>query len=375
MSRPTCAIIDTTALLANLQRVSACAPTQRIMGVIKANAYGHGAIPVARVLEPQVDAFAVACIEEALPLREAGITIPIVLLEGFFHVDELPLIAAQQLQIVVHNPTQLEQLLNIRLAKPIKVWLKVDTGMHRLGFALDEIETVYRQLQQCSQIQPPLRLLSHLACADDRQDPTTIVQTQRFMKLINTLKVEASFANSAGILGWPQTHVDWVRPGIMLYGVSPFTDTTATAEDLQPVMQLRSVLTSVKYCQPGETVGYGGTWRCPENMPIGVVAIGYADGYPRHAPSGTPVLVNGKRVPLIGRVSMDMITVDLRTQPHAQVGDPVILWGNNLLIEEIAQSAGTIAYELLCNVSKRTYQLSVINYQPSKAEILFGNFR
>jgi alanine racemase len=375
MSRPTCAIIDTAALLANLQRVSACAPTQRIMAVIKANAYGHGAIPVARVLEPQVDAFAVACIEEALPLREAGITIPIVLLEGFFHVDELPLIAAQQLQIVVHNTTQLEQLLNIRLAKPIKVWLKVDTGMHRLGFALDEIETVYRQLQQCSQIQPPLRLLSHLACADDRQDPTTIVQTQRFMTLVNTLKVEASFANSAGILGWPQTHVDWVRPGIMLYGVSPFTDATATATGLQPVMQLQSVLTSVKYCQSGETVGYGGTWRCPENMPIGVVAIGYADGYPRHAPSGTPVLVNGKRVPLIGRVSMDMITVDLRTQPHAQVGDPVILWGNNLPIEEIAQLAGTIAYELLCNVSKRTYQLSVINYQPSKAEILFGNFR
>lgn len=375
MSRPTCAIIDTAALRANLQRVSACAPAQRIMAVIKANAYGHGAIPVAKVLEPQVDAFAVACIEEALPLREAGITVPIVILEGFFHADELPLIAAHQLQIVVHNAIQLEHLLNMKLAKPIQVWLKVDTGMHRLGFAPHEVEAIYWRLQQCPQINPPLRLMSHLACADDRQDQTTIAQTQRFMTLVNTLKVEASFANSAGILAWPQTHLDWVRPGIMLYGVSPFTDTTATAEGLQPVMQLQSVLTNVKYCRPGETVGYGGTWRCPENMPIGVVAIGYADGYPRHAPSGTPVLVNGKRVPLIGRVSMDMITVDLRTQPHAQVGDPVILWGNNLPIEEIAHSAGTIAYELLCNVSKRIYQLSVINYQPNRAEILFRNFR
>lgn len=375
MSRPACAIIDTAALRANLQRVSACAPTQRIMAVIKANAYGHGAIQVAKVLEPQVDAFAVACIEEALPLREAGITVPIVLLEGFFHVDELPLIAAHQLQIVVHNATQLEHLFNIQLAKPIQVWLKVDTGMHRLGFAPHEVEAIYGRLQQCPQINPPIRLLSHLACADDRQDQTTLAQTQRFMTLVNALKVEASFANSAGILAWPQTHVDWVRPGIMLYGVSPFTDTTAAAEGLQPVMQLQSVLTNVNYCQPGETVGYGGTWRCPENMPIGVVAIGYADGYPRHAPSGTPVLVNGKRVPLIGRVSMDMITVDLRTQPHAQVGDPVILWGNNLPIEEIAHSAGTIAYELLCNVSKRIYQLSVINSQPNRAEILFRNFR
>ncbi|NJO17149.1 MAG: alanine racemase [Thioploca sp.] len=374
MSRPTCAIIDTTALRANLQRVSACAPTQRIMAVIKANAYGHGAIPIAKVLEPQVDAFAVACIEEALPLREAGITVPIVLLEGFFHADELPLVAAHQLQIVVHNATQLEHLLRSRLAKPIQVWLKVDTGMHRLGFAPYEIEAIYGRLQQCSQVSPPIRLLSHLACADDRQDQTTSVQTQRFMTLVNALKVEASFANSAGILAWPQTHVDWVRPGIMLYGVSPFTDTTATVEGLQPVMQLQSVLTSVKYCQIGECVGYGRTWRCPENMPIGVVAIGYADGYPRHVPSGTPVLVNGKRVPLIGRVSMDMITVDLRTQPHAQVGDPVILWGNDLPIEEIAHLAGTIAYELLCNVSKRIYQLSVINHQPNRAEIVFRHF-
>ena len=374
MSRPTCAIIDTTALRANLQRVSACAPTQRIMAVIKANAYGHGAIPVAKVLEPQVDAFAVACIEEALPLREAGITVPIVLLEGFFHADELPLIATHQLQIVVHNATQLEHLLHSRLAKPIQVWLKVDTGMHRLGFAPHEIEVIYGRLQQCSQVSPPIRLLSHLACADDRQDQNTLVQTQRFMTLVNALKVEASFANSAGILAWPQTHVDWVRPGIMLYGVSPFTDTTATAEGLQPVMQLQSVLTNVKYCQAGECVGYGRTWCCPENMPIGVVAVGYADGYPRHVPSGTPVLVNGKRVPLIGRVSMDMITVDLRTQPHAQVGDPVILWGNDLPIEEIAHLAGTIAYELLCNVSKRIYQLSVINHQPNRAEIVFRHF-
>ncbi len=353
MSRPTRAIIDTAALRANLQRVSVCAPSQRIMAVIKANGYGHGAIRVAKVLEPQVDAFAVACIEEALPLREAGITVPIVLLEGFFHRDELPLIAAHNLSIVLHTPNQVEQLQQTTLEKPINIWLKIDTGMHRLGFAPHEIASIYSQLQHYPQIAQPIRFMSHLACADDRQNTMTIEQTQRFMTLVQTFKTESSLANSAGILGWSQTHADWVRPGIMLYGVSPFINTTATAEGLQPVMQLQSILTSVKQCHAGDPVGYGATWRCPQAMLIGVIAIGYADGYPRHAPSGTPVLVNGKRVPLIGRVSMDMITVDLRTQPQAQVGDPVVLWGKQLPVEEIAHLAGTIAYELLCNVSKR----------------------
>lgn len=361
MTRPTRAIIDTAALRNNLQQVKASAPEQRIMAVIKANAYGHGAIEVAKVLETGVDAFAVSCLEEALQLREAGITLPLVLLEGFFHPDELPVIVEKDLQIIVHSPTQFEHLLRVSLTKPVTVWLKVDTGMHRLGFAPNEIESIYKLLKQCSQVASPIRLMSHLACADVRDDPTTDQQTQMLMALASKLNLEASLANSAGILGWPDTHADWVRPGIMLYGASPFVDNVGKAEGLQPVMQLQSALISVRRVRQGDAIGYGASWRCPQTMPVGVVAIGYADGYPRHAPSGTPVLVNARRVPLIGRVSMDMISVDLRSQPNARAGDPVLLWGKNLPIEEIAGLAGTIAYELLCNVSNRADTKQIIN--------------
>jgi alanine racemase len=353
MSRPTRAFIDIAALRANLQRVKACTPEQHVMAVVKANAYGHGAVKVAKVLESDVEAFAVRCLEEALELRKAGITKPIVLLEGFFQSKELPEIAEQDLQIVVHTSKQFEHLLKAQLDKPVNVWLKVDTALHRLGFAPNEIEPIYKLLTQCSHVAQPIRLMSHLACADDRQDATTDQQTQMLMELARQLELEASLANSAGILGWPQTHCDWVRPGIMLYGVSPFPDSVAKAEGLQPVMQLQSALISVRRLRKGDAIGYGATWTCPQPMPVGVVAIGYADGYPRHAPSGTPVLVNGRRVPLVGRVSMDMITVDLRSQPNASVGDPVLLWGKNLPVEEVASLAGTIGYELLCNVSTR----------------------
>ena len=353
MARPTRAFIDLTALRHNLQQVKTCAPKSRIMAVIKANAYGHGAVRVANTLEAFVDAFAVCDIEEALVLREEGILKPIVLLEGFFQPQELPVIVNQDLQIVIHSPKQFEHLVRAKLSKPVDVWLKVDTGMHRLGFAPTEIDPIYKLLKQKAPVAQPIRFMSHLYCADDCKNTITDQQTQIFTTLTNTIKTEASLANSAGILGWPHTHADWVRPGIMLYGVSPFINSIGEQENLQPVMQLKSALISVKRCHKGDSIGYGASWRCPQSMPIGVVAIGYADGYPRHAPSGTPVLVNGKRVPLVGRVSMDMITVDLRTQPNARVGDPVDLWGKNLPIEEIASLAGTIAYELLCNVSWR----------------------
>jgi len=354
MSRPTQAFIDTAALQNNLERVKTCAPTQCIMAVIKANAYGHGAIRVANAIQSKVDAFAVCCLEEALELREAGITTPIVLLEGSCQADDLSVIVHQDLQMVLHTPKQFEHLVKGQLSKPVNVWLKVDTGMHRIGFAPDEIERIYKILQASSQVASPIRLISHLACADDRHDNTTKKQTDIFNRLTQFLNIkEASLANSAGILGWPQTHADWVRPGIMLYGASPFVDSIAKDEGLQPVMHLQSALISIKRHSKGEAIGYGATWRCPQTMPVGVVAIGYADGYPRHAPTGTPVLVNGKRVPLVGRVSMDMITVDLRSQPNASIGDPVVLWGKNLPVEEIANLAGTIAYELLCHVSSR----------------------
>ena len=351
--RPTCAIIDMTALRNNLQRVRTCAPQQRIMAVIKANGYGHGAVRVAETLQAEVDAFAVCDLEEASRLRQAGLTLPIVLLEGFFHADELPTIAQQALHIVVHAPTQVEQLLQANLRHPISVWLKVDTGMHRLGFDVRSIGKVWNCLNQCRWVAKPIRWMSHLACADDRQDLSTEKQMQQLNAIVKGMETEMSMANSAGILGWPQTHAQWVRPGLMLYGASPFPDSIGKEEGLKPVMQLQSALMSVKHHRQGDAIGYSATWRCPQAMPIGVVAIGYADGYPRHAPSGTPVLVNGRRVPLIGRVSMDMITVDLRTQPNAQVGDPVILWGKQLPVEEIATHAGTLPYELFCHVGNR----------------------
>lgn len=353
MSRPTNAFIDTAALRANLQRVKDCAPEQSIMAVVKANAYGHGAVKIANTLATDVDAFAVCCLEEALILRNAGIQLPIVLLEGFFQAEELDIIAQHDLQIVLHTPKQFEAIVQSQLEKPIHIWLKVDTGMHRLGFSPNEIEPIYKLLTQCQQVADPIRLMSHLACADDLEDNTTKQQTQIFLDLARNLNLEASLANSAGILGWSQTHANWVRPGIMLYGVSPFIDSVAKNDGLQPVMQLQSTLMSVKRCRKGEGIGYGATWHCPQSMPIGIVPIGYADGYPRHAPSGTPVLVNGRRVPLIGRISMDMIVVDLRNQPNARVGDPVILWGKNLPVEEIASLSGTIAYELLTHISSR----------------------
>lgn len=360
MSRPAQAVIDIAALCSNVQQVRRWAPQQKIIAVIKADAYGHGAVRVAQAIENLVEAFAVSCLEEALKLRAMGIQLPIVLLEGFFQAEELPLIAQHHLHSVIHTHTQVEQLLKISPPLPIPLWLKIDTGMHRLGFAPTEVEEIFHRLKRHLPTQTPLRLLSHLASADDPQSQQTLLQTQGLLNLVNTLQVESSLANSAGILGWPLTHRQWVRPGIMLYGVSPLANNLGATAGLQPVMELQSALISVKRYRRGETIGYSATWECPEEMPVGVVAIGYADGYPRHAPAGTPVLVNGKRVPLIGRVSMDMVTVDLRTQPEAKVGDVVVLWGKQLPIEEIASSAGTIPYELLCHICPRVRRIEKI---------------
>jgi len=351
MARPIHAMIDLMALRANVQRVRACAPTQQVIAVLKANAYGHGAVQVAQALAGLVEAFAVCSLEEALELRAAEVVEPIVLLEGFFEADELAIIAQQNIHIAVHSTQQLEILLKSpELAQSLNIWLKVDTGMRRLGFYPKDVATMWKHLQpQFASV----RIMSHLACADERDSAATREQIKQFTTLMNALKVEGSLANSAGVLAWETAHVQWVRPGIMLYGASPFPNTVGNQEGLQPVMTLHSSLISVKTAKQGDSVGYGATFRCPQTMPIGVVAVGYADGYPRHAPTGTPVLVNGRRVPLIGRVSMDMITVDLRTQPNARAGDPVILWGRGLPIEEIAAHAQTIAYELLCNVAPR----------------------
>lgn len=343
--------IDLTALRHNLQRVRQAAPGCRVMAAVKANGYGHGLVRVAQALSDS-DSFGVACINEALELRTAGISAPITLLEGFFHPDELPLIEQHRLDLLLHHPDQIAALEQATFANSIRVWLKIDTGMHRLGFAPQSVASQWQRLEQHPGLLP-LGQMTHLACADEPQHPATNEQLQRFRQATDGLPGERAIANSAGVLGWPETHADWVRPGIMLYGVSPFVGGRAAEHDLKPVMTLSSELIAVNELKKGDAVGYGGTWICPEAMPVGVVAVGYGDGYPRHASHGTPVLLNGRRVPLIGRVSMDMICVDLRSQPEARIGDPVVLWGEGLPVEEIAEAAGTIAYELLCGVTQR----------------------
>jgi len=351
MSRPIQVTLNQQALYHNIQCVKLHAPQQRIMAVVKDNAYGHGAIWVAQCLSPLINAFAVSSLDEALVLRHAGITQPILLLGGFFHADELPLLVKYQLETVIHSFRQIHILQKSSLKQRIKAWLKIDTGMHRLGFLPEQMLIAWRALQKSELIAQPIHLMSHLACADEENNPLTTQQIALFNEFKQLFNTETSLANSAAILTLPQTHADWVRPGIMLYGAFPLE--MSKTSPLQPVMTLQSRLISVKHCYRGETVGYGATWRCPEDMRIGVIAAGYGDGYPRHAPIGTPILVNNQRVPLIGRVSMDLITVDLRTQPQAQVDDPVILWGKGLPIEEIAFHAKTIAYELFCNINQR----------------------
>jgi alanine racemase len=349
--RPTQVHIDLSALRHNLQQVRRAAPNSGVMAAIKANGYGHGLVRVARALE-QSDGFGVACLNEGLSLREAGIDAPITLLEGFFHTDELPLIVEHRLALVLHHAQQIESLLQAAPRGPIKVWLKIDSGMHRLGVRPEEAAHWWQKLQQHPALEP-VGQMTHLADADELLRPETRAQLALFAHATAGLGGEQSIANSAGILGWPGSHADVVRPGIMLYGVSPFVGGRAVDNGLRPVMTFSSALIAVNHLKKGDAVGYGGTWVCPEDMPVGVVAVGYGDGYPRHAANGTPVLVNGERQPMVGRVSMDMITVDLRSQPDARTGDPVVLWGEGLPAEEVAEAAGTIAYELFCGVTPR----------------------
>jgi alanine racemase len=349
--RPAQARINLQALQHNFHRVRALAPDSKVMAIIKADAYGHGLVPVAQALGGR-DAFGVACLEEAISLREAGFDRRIVLLEGLFDTDDLALIHGYQLDVVIHHISQVEMLEQDQMLKPLDVWLKIDTGMHRLGFAPDQVAVVTKRLERLPQL-GSLSYMSHFACADEPDNPATQIQIDRFEEVCADLKGDRSLANSAAVLTWPASHCDWVRPGIMLYGSSPLPGRTAQDLGLQPVMTLATRLIAVNPHNKGEAVGYGGAWTCPEDMPVGVAAMGYGDGYPRHAPAGMPVLVNGKRSALIGRVSMDMICVDLRNQPDAKVGDEVILWGEGLPVDEVAQQAGTISYELLCGVGSR----------------------
>lgn len=350
MTRLARATVDLSALRSNLAIARQSAPGARVIAVLKANGYGHGLLRVAAALA-QADAFAVSCVDEASQLRAAGYRHRILLLAGYFEPDELPLFAEYALDPVIHSEWQLPPLERTTLQRPLDVWLKVDTGMHRLGFLTGRVHEVYRRLRSMSSV-AGIRFMTHLARADDRRDSMTQIQLEAFESACQGLPGERTIANSAATLAWPQTHAQWVRPGIMLYGCSPFID-GLECPLLQPAQTLEARLIAINHHRQGDRIGYGGIYACPEAMPVGIVSIGYGDGYPRHAPSGTPLLLAGREVTLVGRVSMDMLSVDLRSASNARVGDPVVLWGEGLPVGRVAEYCGTIAYELLCKITSR----------------------
>lgn len=346
------ACIDLSALQHNLQRVKEQAPESKVMAVVKANGYGHGLRHVAKHTT-HADAFGVARIEEALQLRACGVVKPILLLEGFYSSGDLPVLVTNNIQTVVHCEEQLAALEQAELETPVVVWLKIDSGMHRLGVRPEQYDEFLSRLNACPNVAKPLRYMSHFGCADELESNITTEQIELFMSLTAGCQGERSLAASAGLLAWPQSQLDWVRPGIIMYGVSPFNHRTAQDMGYRPVMTLKSHLIAVREVKKGESVGYGGMWTSERDTKVGVIAVGYGDGYPRTAPNGTPVLVNGRKVPIAGRVSMDMLTVDLGPDATDKVSDEAILWGKDLPVEEVASHIGTIAYELVTKLTSR----------------------
>ena len=352
MSRPACATIHTDALQHNLAEVRRRAPRSRVMAVVKADGYGHGLERVAQALAG-ADAFGVASIADAERLRAAGSSKPVVLLSGFFEPADLGLIRRLQLDTVVHHESQLAMLEADRDPSPLRLWIKFDSGMHRLGFPLDEVKQVVqrvRSLPQC--VESPV-WMSHFARSDEFEAAATAEQMQRFDAALQGVPGPRSLSNSAAVLGWPAAHRDWVRAGGALYGLSVVAGRSGADFGLRPAMTLSTRLIAINQVASGESIGYGGVYRAPRDLRVGVAAIGYGDGYPRSAPSGTQVLVNDRPALTVGRVSMDLLAIDLSDQPQARVGDPVQLWGAQLPVEDVALAAGTISYELTCGITRR----------------------
>jgi alanine racemase len=359
MPRPIRATIRLSALRHNLALARRRAPKSKIWAVVKANAYGHGLERVARALA-DADGYALLDLNEAVQLREAGIAKPILLLEGVFEPADVAIVDRYGLALGVHDFEQILMLERARLSSPITVLLKLNTGMNRLGFAGPGVRAAYSRLQACGKV-AAISLMTHFADADGPGG--VAAQLARFVEWTAGLQGVVTLANSAAVLRYPEAHGDWVRPGIMLYGCSPFADLSAEALGLQPAMTLTSEIIAIQELKPGERVGYGGTFEARQPMRVGVVACGYADGYPRHAPGchdrSTPIVVAGKHTAAVGRVSMDMICADLSAIPEARVGSPVILWGEGLSADVVAASAGTISYELLCALAARVPQLEI----------------
>lgn len=351
--RPTSATIRLDDIASNYQLACQLAPDSQSIAVIKANAYGHGMKEVAYHLQSAVPAFAVAFIDEAVQLRDAGISRPILILQGVSRAADMAEAAARGFWLSVHHQQQLDWLKSAKLPSPLGVWLKVDTGMNRLGFAPDVLEQVYQELCSSANVQQDMVVFTHLACADELDNPLTRQQVRLARSFAAKHELALSIANSAGVMHWPESHAQWNRPGYMLYGQCPRGSFTSDSDGLLPAMTMNSEIVAIRNLAPGGGVGYGHEWVARRPSKIGTVAIGYGDGYPRHAPSGTPVLVNGRRVPLVGRVSMDAISVDLTDLESVSVGDLVELWGQGLSVNELASHAGTIGYEIVAGLTGR----------------------
>ncbi|MGY4674633.1 alanine racemase [Ursidibacter arcticus] len=366
--KPATATINGSALRHNLKLIKSLAPNSKICAVVKANAYGQGIRCVTKTIENMVDAFGVARIKEALSIQESGYAGKIVLLEGFFDREELLKTLSRRFDTVIHCIEQLEMLEQVaqewqkeqakgfwkrktKIYFPVNVWLKIDTGMHRLGIHPEQVTEFYQRLSQCPLV-ASVSFISHFSRADELECGYSEKQIAVFEEVNKGYSVERSLSASSGILYWQQAHYEWVRPGIIMHGISPH-NRPITELGFKPVMTLSSSLITVRTHKAGEPVGYGAGWISPKDTKIGVVAIGYGDGYPRNAPEGTPVFINGRKVPIVGRVSMDMMTVDLGVDSQDKVGDEVILWGEELLIEEVAETIGVINYELITKLTPR----------------------
>lgn len=351
--RPTQVIIDIDALHHNLKRVHELVPSPKVVAMVKANAYGHGLDIVAPSIADQTDYFGVALAEEAMQIRGMGINSPILVAEGFFTQEELLWMSAHRVDTVIHNTWQLETLLRTPLKQSIRVWIKFDSGMHRLGFKKDGFLKAYKTLEKCSWVKQPMTMMTHLASAAKKADPQTKSQLTYFKEVTGSLKGPKSVGNSAAICSQTYLDTNIVRPGIMLYGGSPLSYATPDTLGLKPVMTFSTAIIAIRACEKGGAVGYDATWRSDKKSLIATLPVGYGDGYPRHLSKEAYVLIKGQKAPVVGRVSMDMLTVDVTDIQDVQCGDRVLLWGPGLPCHELAKAANTIDYDLFCRASLR----------------------
>lgn len=352
MARAAKAKINLSAIDHNFKLAKSLASKSKAIAIIKADAYGHGAVAVAKKLENTADAFGVACIEEALELREAGIKKPVLLLEGFFSPDELPIIADNNFWTALHSEFQIDQIRQAKLSCAINVWPKIDSGMHRLGLPLDQARQVYDQLNELDNV-ADIVFMSHMACADELDNEMTGRQLACFDEAVAGIDVDHSFANSPSILSNQKSHRQWIRAGLMMYGASPFDVPQEFASQLKPAMSFTTEVIALREVPVNETVGYAASFTCDKPRMIATIAIGYADGYDRHIGNGSPIIVAGQTAKIAGRVSMDMVTADVTDLEGVEVGSVVELWGEQLNVVEVAKAAATIPYTLFTGVTKR----------------------